>query len=128
MKKLLNRKIFKVGLYCLVLFGLFLPSLATAWEWGGDRNWGREAGLPEGEFDVTVVKIVQWFLSALSLFAVLMIIIGGYTWMTAGGNEEKIKKAKSLIQTTIIGLVIILFSWAIYIFVVTTVLNVTSAG
>ena len=126
MKKIISQKSVKATFCLIVLFGLFLPNLATAWEWGGDRNWGREAGLPEGEFDVTVVKVVQWFLSALSLFAIVMIIIGGYTWMTAGGNEEKIKKAKSLIQTTIIGLVIILFSWAIFLFVVNTVIEVST--
>jgi len=47
-----------------------------------------------------------------ALFLILM-IYGGFTWMTAQGNEEKIAKAKRIIVNAVIGLSIILLSKAL---------------
>jgi hypothetical protein len=44
-------------------------------------------------------------------------LVAGYKWMTAGGNEEKVKEAKSQIQHAIIGLAIIIMAYAITYFV-----------
>ena len=37
--------------------------------------------------------------------------------MTAGGNEDKVKEARTMITRAIIGLIIIVGSWAIWNFV-----------
>jgi len=52
------------------------------------------------------------------LIAVVIILIGGFRWMTAGGNEDKVGQARKTIFAGIIGLAIILFAWGITIFVV----------
>jgi len=46
-------------------------------------------------------------------------------WMTAGGNDEKIEKAKKLISAAVIGLIIVLLAWAIVIFVIGVTNNAT---
>jgi hypothetical protein len=38
-------------------------------------------------------------------------------WMTSGGNEERVKKAKQILIAAIIGLVIILSAYAITNFI-----------
>lgn len=43
--------------------------------------------------------------------------------MTAGGNEEKVEKAKKIITAAVIGLVIILVAWAIVIFALNVLQN-----
>ncbi|MFA6392172.1 MAG: pilin [Patescibacteria group bacterium] len=73
-------------------------------------------GLGTANLQQTVIAIIQWVLGLLGLIAVIMILIGGFKWMTAGGNEEKIESAKKLLTSAIIGLVIILLAWAIVIF------------
>ena len=45
--------------------------------------------------------------------AVLMVVIGGVQYMASGGNEEKIKSAIKTIKYSLIGLAIILGSWAL---------------
>jgi len=50
------------------------------------------------------------FLGVLFFFLVLY---GGYTWMTAFGNTEKIDKAKSILESAAIGLCLVLASYAI---------------
>ncbi len=73
-------------------------------------------GLGSADLQETVIAIIQWILGLLGLIAVVMILIGGFKWMTAGGNEEKIESAKKLLTSAIIGLVIVLLAWAIVIF------------
>jgi len=66
----------------------------------------------------TVVGMVtKVFLSILGVLFVSYTVYGGYTWLTAAGNEEKVKKAKDTITQGIIGLIIVLSAWAIYNFV-----------
>ena len=75
--------------------------------------------------DVTM-NAVQWTLGMLGLIAVIMIIYGGFTWMTAAGNEERITKAKGVLKAAIIGLIVILLSWAIVFGIFTTTRNVST--
>lgn len=64
------------------------------------------------------IATIQWALGMLGLVAVVMVLYGGATWMTAAGNEERIKKAKDILKAALIGLVVVLLSWAIVTFVV----------
>jgi hypothetical protein len=73
-----------------------------------------------------VVSVINWILGILALIAVIMILIGGFKWMTAGGNEEKVEGAKKLLIAAIIGLVIILAAWGISIYAISNLLNITS--
>ena len=66
----------------------------------------------------TVVNIV---LSVLGIIAVIVIIIGGFTYMTSAGDAAKLTKAKNTILYGIVGLVIALLAYAIVNFVLSTV-------
>ena len=87
---------------------------------------GTTFGLGTADLEQTVINIVQWALGLLALVAVVMIIIGGFKWITAAGNEEKIESAKKLISAAVIGLIIVLLAWAIVIFVVGVTTNTTA--
>ena len=47
-----------------------------------------------------------------------LILYAGYTWLTAEGEPDKVKKAKNMITNSIIGLIIVLASYSIALFVV----------
>lgn len=74
-----------------------------------------------------VVSIINWILGILALIAVVMILVGGFKWMTAGGNEEKTEGAKKLLIAALIGLVIILAAWGISVYVINNILDFTNA-
>ncbi|PIS42405.1 MAG: hypothetical protein COT24_03715 [Candidatus Kerfeldbacteria bacterium CG08_land_8_20_14_0_20_40_16] len=88
-------------------------------------GFGETLDLGSADLQATVIAIIQWILGLLGLIAVIMILIGGFKWMTAGGNEEKIESAKKLLTAAIIGLVIILLAWAIVIFAIGVLSNAT---
>jgi len=79
-----------------------------------------ESGLNSGKVfnaDVSltqiVAQVIQVFLSLLGIIFVVLMILGGYNWMTAQGDESKVEKAKSTIQKAVIGLIIIVASYSI---------------
>ncbi|USN53419.1 MAG: hypothetical protein H6760_04670 [Candidatus Nomurabacteria bacterium] len=114
----------------LALLGLtlvLLPSTVAAQSTAFTiENIGGSIGLGTADLKDTVINIIQWVLGILSLVAVVMIIFGGFTWMTAGGAEDKVDQAKRIITAAVIGLIIILLAWAIVIFVANTTANVTT--
>ena len=78
----------------------------------------------QGSFRQLVLTILNFFLGFLGLLAVIMIIYGGVLYVSAGGDEGKIDKGKKIIMYAIVGIIIILLSFAI----VNTVLGGAGAG
>ncbi len=75
----------------------------------------------QGDTDLksTTAQIINIVLGFLGIVAVIIILAGGFKWMTAGGNEDKVAEARQMIIQGVIGLVIIFASWAIASFVIT---------
>lgn len=63
-------------------------------------------------------NLINIFLSVLGIIFVVMVVYAGYLWMTDAGGGEKVKKAKSLLGTAIIGIIITLAAYAIANFVI----------
>lgn len=87
---------------------------------------GSQIGLGNADLKKTVLNILQLVLGLLTFVAVVMVILGGFTWLTAAGNEEKVDRAKKIISAAVIGLIIVLLAWAVVIFVTRTTANVTT--
>lgn len=64
------------------------------------------------------VDIVKYIMTFLGIIAVCIILYGGFMWMTAAGNEDRVESAKKIIIAGAIGLVVILAAFAIITFVV----------
>lgn len=53
-------------------------------------------------------KIIAIVLGFIGVLFLLLIIYSGFQWLTAGGNEEKVSKAKTRVLNGVIGLAIAL--------------------
>lgn len=62
--------------------------------------------------------VVKGALSLLGVVFLILMVYGGYEWMTAHGDEQKVTKAKDTIRSAIIGLIVVLGAYAISYFVV----------
>lgn len=74
-----------------------------------------------------VIKLINWVLGILALVAVVLVLIGGFKWMTAAGNEEKVTDAKKLLVAAVIGLVIIMAAWGISLYAIGVLADTTGA-
>ncbi len=90
-------------------------NLGNEWleNFGTQAGYGTTTALP-----VVIGRIVNIVLGLMGLIAVVIIIIGGFMWMTSGGSEEKVKKAKSLMGYAVIGLVIVIIAYAAAAFII----------
>ena len=58
-------------------------------------------------------RIIYAFMGVTGTVALLMFVLGGFQWMTAAGNPEKVKKGRDTLMWAILGLVVIFSSYAI---------------
>ena len=92
------------------------------------RLFGDQTGLGYQSPVIFLSQLITVFLSLLGVIFIILIILAGYNWMTAGGEEEKVNKAKQMIYRAIIGLIIIMSAYAITYFVFTNLPAGTSGG
>ena len=57
--------------------------------------------------------VLASLLAFLGVIFMLLTIYAGFLWMTAKGNDDQVRKAQKILQTTIIGLVIIALAYGI---------------
>ena len=74
----------------------------------------------------TASIIIGAFLNALGLISVGIILFAGFKWMTAQGNQSQVEDAQKTLRYAIIGLVIILGSYGIALFVFDQIESATS--
>jgi hypothetical protein len=66
----------------------------------------------------TAAVIIRTALGIVGTVFIILMIYAGALWMTSGGNEEKVSKAKKIITTSVIGLIIVILSYGITRFVI----------
>ena len=80
-------------------------------------GYGEDTGLGVKDIRTTISSIINVALGLLGIVAVVIILWGGFVWMTAGGNDEKVGEARKIIFSGIIGLAIVLSAYAIAAYV-----------
>ncbi|MCK4539811.1 hypothetical protein KAU09_01510 [Candidatus Parcubacteria bacterium] len=116
----------------ILVFSIFIVfSLAAVVEaqglkdaFGNTGNAGTVAGAGGYKIDGTVTaesmvaKVINIILSTLGVVFLILMLYGGYIWMTASGDEARVTKAKNLITAAIIGVIIVVSAYAISYFVI----------
>ena len=77
---------------------------------------------------VTVAKLIRNFLGLLGILAVIIVVIGGFEWMTAGGNTDGVDNAKKRILQGVTGMAIVLSAFAIAQFIIGALTKSTTAS
>lgn len=107
----------------LLFFGYTLPAFAIE---TGLNETANRAGL-KSKNTLSLPQIVGNVLgAALALIGVIFLVLvvyGGFIWMTAGGDTDKVGKAKQMITNGVIGLVIVMGGYIITNFVLKAVLE-----
>lgn len=112
------KKYFPLSLYTFLAIGLFVLTahgvLAIDFDPGGvlsDPQNG--SGLSTRSANDTIFTVVRAFLQTVGVIALILIIYGGFTWMTGGGNSDKIERGREILFWAVIGVIVILSSLGI---------------
>lgn len=108
------KKYFAPLLGLVVALGFFMPELVDAQliQPGVDNpsNIANATG-GEGSARTLGVRIVNFFLTFLGLIATLMLIYGGFLYMTSAGEDTE--KAKKVLIYAGVGIIVVLISFAV---------------
>jgi len=102
-----------------------LASAQTVNDWGYNELASGNINLGTRDLRSTIAGVINIILGFLGVLTTLIILMGGFKWMTSQGNTEKVDEAKKLIGAGIVGLVIVLTSYAISRFVLENIANKT---
>ena len=118
--------LFSLALFFVLSVLISFPVLAQV-DYG--TTLGSEFGLGTGtDVRMVIINIIKVLLTFLGLVAVTIVLYGGYLWMTAAGNEQRIELAKQVLKNGLIGLVIILAAYAIVAFIISYFLGAINRG
>jgi len=118
MKNLFKKNTINILTICLLTF--LLPQLLLAANPGDPGNFygleatASKAGISTERSDLggMVGDTINYLFGVIGVIFLVVILIGGYMWMTAGGNEEKVAKAKGFIMNGFNGIIVIFLAYA----------------
>ncbi len=118
-----------VGLFLVWAPPVFAQEFDNAIDETAFETFAEQAGFG-GAADIRVI-IARLIRTALTFAGVVLfayVVYGGVLWMTSQGEVDKIAKAKRTLLNAIIGVVIILSSWAITTFVINSLVGAVTGG
>lgn len=122
-------KSYKTIIFIIIIFFIFTSQVvfvdaANLGNWqenltktADDKGAGYKTAEVRGP-ESMISAVISIALAFVGVIFLVLMIYGGYLWMTAAGSEEQVTKAKKLITAAIIGLIIVIMSYAISYFVV----------
>ncbi|MFH0830930.1 MAG: pilin [Parcubacteria group bacterium] len=66
--------------------------------------------LPTGEIGSYMVNVINWGIGIAGTVAVLVLVISGFLYVTASGDETRLERAKKGIRGAITGIIIMLIA------------------
>jgi len=73
-------------------------------------------------------NVIRALLGVVGSLALGVFILGGFTWVTSAGNEEKVKKGKDMVMWAAFGLAMIFMSYALVTFVIGALVGSTGGS
>lgn len=118
--------------FIIIIFFLITPftsciAATNLSNWGSTlTNVAKPAGYSQNVNEYQIIDtILKTVFSLLGILFLVLMIYGGFLWMTDRGSSQQVEKAKNLITAAIIGIIIILGSYAISYFVLENLSNKT---
>jgi hypothetical protein len=85
-------------------------------------------GLGSSDLPTVIGSIVKVVLSVTGIILFVLFFYGGFKMLTAAGDDEKVAEGKRVIIQAIIGLLVVLVSYALATFVLDKLLGATGSS
>ena len=126
-KKLLAKNLLSLAMIVFLILPVFtFIRTASAQVDPGINIVDQEIQLGTDDPRAIVARIINTAMLFLGIIAVVIILLAGFKWMTAGGNEDKVAESRKLMGAGVIGLVIILAAWGIARFILDRLITATN--
>lgn len=124
MKKIINQRLlFSLLLIAIFIIFLLYPLNASAEGLIQIKMPEALEGTPFTSVPTAISAIFSVVVGSAGAIFVVIFLIGGIQYLVSAGNEEATTKAKKLLVDAIIGLVIVLASWAIGTWILSSLRN-----
>jgi len=112
-KKIINLSLIMAGFIALPVFAVNTPqtSKQRLQEIGNLAHYASSSS-PLGP-KLIILNMVTYLLGFVGMLFLVMAVYSGYQWISAGGNEEMITKAKTRLKNAIVGLGVTIAAYAI---------------
>lgn len=101
---------------------ILAPSSVLAVETGLNET-AEAADIEKFDIATKIGDIISTILGFVGILFLILMIYGGLMWMTAGGKEDQLGKAKKVITSAVVGMIIVFSAYAITYFVTETLLG-----
>ena len=95
-------------------FSSIIP-FALAQDWSNAANPNEPAKIQD--LAIIIQRILNIAVRLAGIAAFIMLIVGGFQYMTAGGDPKKAQAASSTLTYAIFGLVAVIAAWFILLFI-----------
>lgn len=124
-----KNKSFKAGMTIMMAIGIGLVFAHAADAAVGYGNIGLLPNCPDGTyrpeaFIVLIFNVIKFLWGLTGTVALIMLIVGGFSLLLAGGDPQKVKGGVTTIRNAIIGILIVLGSWLI----INTLVGIITTG
>ena len=122
LKKYFTKFLFLSAYFLLIPFKIYADSHTEATGKGcsGDKCTTLEPPI-KGDIPTLIGNIIQASMGIVGSLALVMFIYGGFTWMMAAGNSEKVTKGKNVMIWAAAGLIVIFSAYALIRFIFTAI-------
>lgn len=114
LKHNLNKKVTRLSLLFTYLGAIFITNPAIAFAANKiDPAITKGDGTGGGIFNNILIPFTNFLAAAVGIIVVISIIIGAIEYSSAGGDPNKVAKARGRIQKAVVSLIIFFFLYAI---------------
>lgn len=108
-----------ITLVIIVMSVTFVPSVAYAQvnEIKGGVNSAAGSGGDPNDINTTITAVINLLSSIVGILAVVMLIVGGFRYITSNGDSNKVGSAKNTVIYALIGVAIVALAQVIVQFV-----------
>lgn len=112
MKNIVKVGVFSaIALHATAVSAIQVDSTKAIWTTSGDNG-------TSGNFIDTLDNILGYLVGLLYFIAVVFALYGGFQILTAGGDEEKVKKGKTTLIQAVLGLIVIFLASSIITWII----------
>ncbi len=115
-----SRRLFILGALTTLLVAGVVVALPAAAQGVDLQEFAAQAGFAQADIRLVIARLIRTLITFLGIIVVGLILYGGFVWMTAGGDVERVSTAKRILTNAVIGLVIVVSSFAITQFVLSS--------